>query len=662
MALDHILSPLKIRGMTLKNRVARTAHGTTIGAREKGGIGERFIGYHKARARGGVGLTILEICSVHPSCLAPLEVFNPDLPDGYKRLVDEVKPLGMALMQQLWHAGHSAQTYDGSPPWAPSDIPSALNGVVPTPMTKGMIDELIAGYAKGTKMAREGGLDGVEIHAAHTYLPQQFLSPTLNQREDDYGGSLENRARFLIEALEAARLEGGTDFPISIRLSPDGMADGMTAEENYRVLQLIESKDLIDFINMSSGSYFAMPAMIAPMSSPTGYMLETDAQISRDTKLPRLVTGRFRTLEEADQAIRLGDAEMVSMVRATIADPNLVVKTMEGRVEDVRPCIACNQACVGNINRGGLKGAMPMGCAVNPTVSKEAKMVDDEVDQAETGKRVLIVGGGPAGMEAARLAALRGHKVTLVEASNDLGGQINFAKRAPFRHTIGDITTWQEGQIFKLGVDVRLSTFFTAEDVAAENPDHVIVATGSTPRMDGLSLLDPSVPTRGVDQAHVLSSHAVMTSPPDVEGKQIVVGDDVGHYEAIGVAELLLEKGAEKVTFITRLHSLAPQMEVSFNAEEAKKRLHKTKRFDVIPNASVVSIGNGTAEIAIAFDSYRQQIDADYVVLVSSNRCNRELFDDLSDSKMSVSLIGDARSPRFIETAIKEGNLAGRNI
>jgi len=661
MSYKHVLAPLEMRGVRLKNRVVRSAHGTTIGAQEPGGIGPAFIGYYLARAKGGVALSILEVCSVHPSCYGPMRSYDPGISDGYKRIVDAVAPTGMRMMQQLWHAGHSGRTADGSPPWAPSDIPSPLLNVVPTPMTKGMIDEIVEAFARSARIAHEAGLDGIEIHAAHTYLVQQFLSPVLNRREDDYGGSFENRMRFLKEVLCAVRAEIGENRLLSVRLSPDGLAAGMTVEENRRVLMELEAGGLIDFVNLSLGSYFDVPAMIASMCEPTGYQLPTDDAISTGTRLPRMVTGRFRTLAEADQVIKCGQADMVSMVRATIADPNLVRKTIEGREDDVRPCIACNQACIANINRGGLTGLMPMSCAVNPTTGKEAVTRDDEVDRVETARTVLVVGGGPAGMEAARIAALRGHKVILTEASKSLGGQINLAKLAPFRHTIGDITEWMERQIYALGVDVRLNSYMGADEILAENADAVIIATGSMPRMDGVSLLDPSLPTIGVEQPHVLSSHDVLADKSVGVDARAVVSDDIGHYEGIAVAEALLNRGAE-VVFVTRFHALAPQMDFALSAQPAKIRLHRTRRFRVVPNAAVGRIARDTAVLRTVHGHLEEEVPADLVVLVSANHRNCELYDELRGRHPDIRVIGDALSPRFIEAAISGGNLAGRAV
>ena len=659
MPYERILSPITIRNVTLKNRVIRTAHGTSIGAREPGGIGPNFIGYHLARARGGVALTILEICSIHfPSCRASLESFNPGLPDGYKRLVDAVKPHGMALMQQLWHSGAHAVTHDGSPPWAPSDVPGPAMGIVPVIMTKTMIHELIGGYVKAARIAKDAGLDGVEVHSAHSYLPQQFLSPVTNRREDEYGGSFENRMRFLLEVLEGIRREVGNDFLMSVRLSVDGLAASMGIEENKRVLETLERSRLIDFVNFSWGSYFLGSPTVGGMHYPTGYQLEVTAKMGAKTKLPRLVAGRFRTLEEADQVIRLGQADMVSMVRATIADPNLVKKTIEGRVDDVRPCIACNQACIGN----ELKG-VPLGCAVNPTTGVESMMEDDKFVPASSSKKVLVIGGGPAGMEAARVAALRGHKVTLVEASKALGGQLNFAKKAPFRVTIGDIADWQERQLYKLGVEVTLNTYFESQDVLAEKADAVIVATGSSPRMDGIFLSEPSLPIAGLDQHFVVSSHDVMSNPPKNLSGKVVIDDDVGHYEGIAVAEFLLSRGVEQVIFVTRFASLAPYMEAILIGVPARLRLNRTGRFRLLPDSSILGIsGNGTVEISAALGTRQELVEAQLVVLISHNRCNRTIFDELQGRQPRIELIGDAKSPRYLETAIKEGNLAGRAI
>ena len=209
MSYQHAISPFKLRSLELKNRIVRTAHGTTIGSQEPGGIGPKFIAYHQARAKGGVGLLLLEVCSVHPSCYGPMRSYDPEIADGYEKLVEAIAPTGARIMQQLWHAGIHGRPIDGSPPWGPSRLPSPLIGTPAVEMTRSMIDELVEAYARAAKTALDAGIDGIEIHGGHSYLVQQFLSPALNQREDDYGGSLENRMRFLVEVLTAVRGELG---------------------------------------------------------------------------------------------------------------------------------------------------------------------------------------------------------------------------------------------------------------------------------------------------------------------------------------------------------------------------------------------------------------------------------------------------------------------
>ncbi|MCY4426926.1 MAG: FAD-dependent oxidoreductase [Halieaceae bacterium] len=660
MKYEHALSPIILRSLEIKNRIVRTAHGTTIGSQEPGTIGPAFIAYHLARAKGGVGLSLLEVCSVHPSCYGPMRSYDPGIADGYKRLVEAVAPTGMKMMQQLWHAGFHGRPVDGSPPWGPSENTSPLLGVPGIAMTRMMINELVEAYARSAKIALDNGIDGIEIHGGHSYLVQQFLSPVLNQREDDYGGSLENRMRFLMEVLTAVRAELGEERPLSIRLSADGMA--MSAEESQQVLAAVEASGLIDMINISRGSYYDMHSMIPTMAAPSGYHLPVAEVITRETRLPRLVTGRFRTLEEADQLIRLGQADMVSMVRATIADPELVNKSAAGREEDVRPCIGCNQACIANVMRGGLSGMMPMSCAVNPTTGLETRYQDDVVETAEKPKRILVVGGGPAGMEAARVSALKGHQVVLVEAAAQLGGQMQLAKKAPFRLSIGDITDWQERQLSQLGVEVKLNTYMEAGDITAENADEIIIATGSMPPMDGAGLLNPGAVTEGATQPHVKSSHEIMSDTRLCPGGTAIVSDDVGHYESIAVAETLLARGAGGVVFVTRCNSMAPQMEFTYSAEQAKKRLHATGRFRVIPNSAVRRIEKDKVVLATVYGSLEEIVEAEMVVLVSFNRSNNDIYEELKEQGTSAHLIGDALSPRYLETAIREANFTARGL
>ncbi len=658
MSYQHVLSPLTIRNVTLKNRVIRTAHGTSLSMMEPSGLGPDLINYHVARAKGGVALSILELASVHTSCLSNLAMYKQGLSDSYDQLLDAVTPHDMLLLQQLWHSGNHATTLDGSPCWAPSDVPSPSHGLVPTPMTKMMIDEITEAYINGAKLAKDSGLAGIEVHSGHSYLPQQFMSPAWNRREDEYGGSLENRMRFIMDILTGIRAAVGEDFVISVRISDDELEDSLGIEENQQILRILESSGAVDIVNCSRGSYCKGEWTVGGMHYPTGYQLEKSVPILEGaTSVYRSVQGRFRTLEEADQAIRLGQTDLVSMVRATIADPNLVAKTVAGRPEDVRPCIACNHCITNEMYH------VPMTCAINAATGSESRIADDEIEKTNTPKKALVIGGGPAGMEAARLFALAGHNTVLVEANKDLGGQINYAKKAPFRLTIGDVTDWQEKQLRKLGVEIRLNTYFTEDDVLNEKADAVVVATGSLPRMDGVFVDDPSVAVEGVNLPFVQSSHDLLgASSSKIDGKVVVV-DDVGHYEGLGVAEYALAKGAEEVIFVTRHANAGFLMDYYITGVPARKRLYETGRFRLLPEAKLRSIAaNRTVSIDTCLGTQSESVTVEQVILVSANLCNREIFDTLNSSENNIRVVGDANSPRFLNVAIREGNVAAREL
>ncbi len=657
MTYTHVDKPIRVGGIALKNRVVRPAHGTIHG---KGVMSDDLIAYHEARARGGAALSILEVGSVHPTSAFSLNVFDPALEGGFRKLVETVRPHGMKLFQQLWHAGHHILPMDGSPPWSASDIPSVEVGVVPVAMTKTMIDTIIGAYAECARRCEDYGLDGVDIHCAHGYLPAQFLSANTNRREDDYGGSFENRARFTVELLSAVRNAVSKNFVVGIRVAPDLTVGGLGVEENLGIARLLGARGLIDYVNISVGNYNSYTKMVGGMHEPTGYEMPTSTPISREIDLPTMVIGRYRTLEEADQVIRDGDADMVGFVRAMIADPDLVTKSLAGNADRVRPCIACNQGCVANAQT--LAGHME--CAVNPGVGHERRRGDHRLQPASEPKTVLVVGGGPAGMEAARVAAIRGHKVVLAEADFALGGALRAAAKAPTRHSLLDIATWLEEEIYRLGVEVRLSTYMEADDVAEIGADAVIIATGSTPRMDGVQASHPGQPVSGMGRRNVLSTTDLFMAPPADLGRSAVVIDDLGHYEALAAAEHLVGKGLA-VTYVTRLRMFAPLVQPALMNEPFLTRM-KGKSFQWMIRTRAISVVDGAVIVGPAHltedDADTQRIPADTVVFVSNNHPNGNAFASLFGRNLDVRVVGDALSPRFLETAIREGHIAGAAV
>lgn len=645
--LTKVFEPIKIGSCEIPNRIVRTAHGTHYCSNT---ITDDFIAYHVARAKGGCGLSILETASVHPSSVLTLLNFDDRIIPEYRKLMDAIRPHGMKVFQQLHHGGHNAPGMDGIA-WSASDVPSPW-GFVPVPMGRPELDAIPQAFAAAARRCREGGLDGVEVHGSHGYLFFQFLSNLTNHRDDEYGGSLENRMRLLLETMRAVREAVGSDYPVGVRLSTSEVPGGVTTDDAAAVARALEAEKLIDFVDISLGDYYRMASMNAAMETPSGYELPTSVPIGAGATVPRIVAGRFRTLEEADQVLRDGDADLVSMVRAQIADPDLVRKTREGRADQVRPCIACNQGCI-----GGLLRVARLGCLVNPAVGFEGALSEDLIIPVTTPRKVLVIGGGPAGMEAARIAAKAGHKVILAEASASLGGAINVARRAPYLHTIGDIAQWLEEEVYRLGVEVRLSTYMDADAVLEENADHVIVATGSMPRMDGVQTLTPWAPPHGVSLPHVLSSTDLIMSPPADLGKTALVLDDVGHYEGIAVVDVLMAKGLS-VTFVTRHPQLAPYVDSTQRTVPAMERFVKGD-FRIMVRSQLTDIRLGECSVRSVHGGKDEMVKADTVILITPNASFAPIFDELRDVVSGISRIGDALSPRDVQAAIAEGRRAG---
>ncbi|RJG04272.1 FAD-dependent oxidoreductase [Noviherbaspirillum sedimenti] len=655
VTLKRVFEPIQIGNVVVPNRVVRTAHDTGFAVPD---IGEDFIAYHVARAKGGCGLTILEGASVHSSSRLHLALFNDAIVPGFRQLMDAVRPYGMRVFQQLWHGGNLYPAFDGGPPFAVSDVPGYW-GLVGRVMSLADIEEVKQAFVQAAIKCKEGGLDGVEVHACHGYLFHQFLAPCYNNRVDRYGGSFENRSRFLFETMREIRAAVGADFAVGVRLGASQAPGGITEDENKLILKQLEAEGLIDFVDVSRGDYYRMDTMVGTMQNPVGYELPSTADIASVSRLPRIVTGRFRTLEEVEQVLREGSADLVSMVRAQIADPDLVRKTREGRADEVRPCIACNQGCIGGLFRVGR-----MGCAVNPAVGAEVSQAEDLLQRVSNPKTVLVVGGGPAGMEAARIAAIRGHHVTLAEAQPVLGGTVNIAKLAPTLRTLGDITYWLEQEIYRLGVNIKLSTYMSADDILAAAPDVVIIATGSVPRMDGFQLANPNAPIKGADRKHVISSHDLLLGARSVQrGSTALVFDTVGHYEAIAAVEQLLSLGAS-VTYVTHAVSMTPYVQTTWRDVPALERFYALGQFEALLRHHLVDIGSDQCIVRPwqAPDGLTRTVAADTVVLVTQNQPLRELYDILRSEGREIFLVGDALAPRDVQVAIAEGHRIARSI
>lgn len=648
MALyDNLFEPLQVGSVEIKNRVVRSPHGTGL-------AGEALIAYHEARAKGGVGMSTIQATGVHKSAPQGIPVWTDDCRPFLKEMADRIRPHGMKLFIQLYHPGAGMQGMAEN--WSASAIPNPMAGVMPIEMTKGMIDDVVEGFALAAGRVRDCGLDGIDVHASSGYLLHEFLSPALNKRTDEYGGSLENRMRFMFEAIAAIRSEVGEDLAVGVRLpNEDFVPGGLTAEMNAEIAKAVDP--VADYISLHMGAYWRFHKLIAPSDDPLGVEMVANNVIKPFITKPTMVTGRIMTLDHASALVASGEADMVSMVRALIADPNLVNKARDRHENKIRPCIGSNMGCVGQLMSG-----RSLGCVVNASAGREQVLSFEPQDRVTQPKKILVVGGGPAGMEFARTAGLRGHQVELHEAMQRLGGQVTMAASAPKRGDLGTIVDWLAEELDSLGVDVRLNSYVDEDVVSQIAPDEVVLATGTAPRVDGMQQATPAVEIPGFDLPHVYSSWDILGwgEITSLEGPAVVY-DDTGTFEAISVADILLEKGLS-VTMVGRNDSVGARLNYPpVTAGAARERLYASD-FDFIGAHHLIGITPDEVEIGVLFTDRLRTLKAKTVVFVGFNEPNRELWQSLQGNGPPSHMIGDVRGHNSILSAIHAGNALGRKI
>ena len=648
---EHLFTPLQIGPLTIKNRIVRSAHGTLL-------TGEKLIAYHEARAAGGVALSTLEATGVHSNAPSMVPLYSDDCIPFYRELSSRMRPYGMAMFQQIYHPGSATRPKKSATQISSSAIPNPMVGGIPTEMSVADIAEMVEAFAAAARRCREGGLDGIDVHASSGYLIEQFLSPANNTRTDEYGGSLENRMRFLVEILEAIRSEVGDDYCMGIRLpNEEYIPGGLSPEDIAEIARIVEP--YVDYVSLHMGSYWRFYKLLAPMDEPLANEMPANARITAGLTKPTMVVGRIMTLDDAERIVADGAADMVSMVRALIADPELVNKSQRGDAHLVRPCIGSNIGCVGQLMSTGA-----LSCVVNVAAAQETNVTFEPAGTAPVAKRVLVVGGGPAGLEAARTAALRGHEVHLYEATRRLGGQVSIAATAPHRSDIGAITEWLVSEIERLGVTIRLNTMVDPDVVAELAPDEVIVATGTSPRRDGFQLSAPITPVPGHALPHVYTSwdvfgfggRAVLNGPA-------VVYDDTGTFEAISVCDALLEAGLP-VTLVGRLDAIGASLPYPpATVAAAKERLYSGS-FDFIGGHHLIAIDQETVTIGVPFTERERVVPASTVVIVTYGHPNRELAEYLAEEggSWSVHRVGDVTGTNGILPAIHQASGLARSL
>lgn len=527
-----LFSPLRIGGRTVRNRLLSTAHLTNFA--DEGRPSARHHAYWLEKARGGIGAVITEGSLVHQSSRTPetkfIELWNDDVVEPFRRIAEDLHRHDTVFIAQLNHMGVG---------WAPSPW-LRPNGLRAHEMSVSEIAEIVEAFASAAARVQRAGLDGVELHAAHGYLIEQFLSPLTNRRTDRYGGSEENRMRLLLEVLAAVRERVGDDFIVGIRVPGDQFeVGGLTLSDMERLVPIILASARVDFLNVSYyHNYDHGPAgnSIVPMYVPEGrfvYLAAALKQVSGE--VPVFCVNRIVDPRMADEIIRDGRADMVAMTRAQIADPHLAVKTAEGRLDEIRPCIGINEGCMGQVMNGS---ASPMTCAVNPSAGREF----EEVAPAPTARSVVVIGGGIAGLEAARVAAERGHRVRLIEAADELGGQLRLAARIPRLSDMLKPVAYFQRQFELLGVEVETGRRMTAAEVADLDADDILIATGSRGALwqEGATGRPPGVRWLTARDAY---------SAPGL-GRRVLIHAKDHTLEPLGLADLLCSSGAG-VTFAT---------------------------------------------------------------------------------------------------------------
>lgn len=531
---DALLKPLTIKGLTIRNRVMSTSHAPGYG--RDGKPQERYQLYHEEKAKGGIGLTMFGGSSsvALDSPAAPwnqISVADDSVVPFFQEFSDRVHKHGAKLMIQLTHMGRRTRwdTENWLPTVSASPRREPASRTIPKEIEYEDIARIVKGFAKAVTRCKDGGLDGCEVSAAHGHLIDQFWSPSINQRTDKYGGSLENRMRFGIEVLEAMREAAGDDYVIGIRMSGDEMlADGLSQDDCLAIATEYAKRGLVDFLNILGGQardHIAHAISLPNMSFPVAPFLFLPSAIKREVDIPVFHAQRVTDLATAARAVADGHVDMIAMTRAHIADPHLVQKLSEGRADDIRQCVGAGY-CIDRIYVGG--DAL---CIQNAATGREATM-PHVIRHADVKRRVVVIGAGPGGLEAARVAAERGHHVVLFEKNATAGGQIGIAAKAGWREALSGIPRWLVGQVTKLGVDLRLGTAATEASILAEKPDVVIVATGGSATRGH---------TKGAE-AHAVTTWDVLTGAVEPTGS-VLLYDEMGQHNAVSTAEMLAKRG-----------------------------------------------------------------------------------------------------------------------
>jgi mycofactocin system FadH/OYE family oxidoreductase 2 len=648
MAERYLWTPMRIGPVTVRNRIVFSAHLTNyaVGGRPS----EQHAAYYAARAAGGAGLIITEEHSTHPTDW-PYEKlihgFHRDVIPGYRRITEAVHRHRVPIFAQINHNGGQASSmYTRLPVWAPSPVADPLFREVPKAVDRAEIEEIVAGYATVAEHCVEGGFDGIELQCSHSSIVRGFLSPATNRRTDDYGGSLANRARLLLEIVAAVRRAIGPGLALGVRICGDELIEGgTTIDEAVEVARMVDATGQVDYINTSIGVATASLYMIeASMHIPPGYALFIPSAIRKAVDVPVVGVGRFKDPLQAERALAEGHCDLVGVVRGQIADPEFTAKSRAGATDEIRLCLSCNQECVG---RMGLNRWL--GCIENPRTGREAHGVG-EVRLSARPKRVMVVGAGPAGLQAAIAAARNGHRVTVYEREADAGGQVRIAASVPSRAEFGDLVRNQLTECRRLGVELRFSQAVWPGLVAEVRPDEVIVATGA----------EPSRPWWAPPEAaQVCDVRDVAAGTVEPFGDVVVI-DELGFHHATSVAELLADRGCS-VEIVTNGMVVGQDLGITLDLETwwmragAKGIVQST---DLVP----MGLDGRTLNLLHHPTGAMQQRTPDWIVLAVPPSPVEWLYQELKSAGIAVQRVGDCVAPRRAHAAVIDGERVGAAV
>lgn len=637
--MEQILfRPLSVGNVKLKNRLV-VAPMVTVFCDDQGMATDRFIAYHEAKAKGGWAMIIVEDYAVDPMGRG---FWTPGLWDdkqieSHAKLVKAVHRAGARIIAQIYHAGRqTSSALIGGQPVSASPLPCPVMGETPRELSVPEIKKIVSQFGDAALRAKKAGFDGVEVHGAHGYLIAQFMSKYSNKRVDEYGGSLKNRLRFPLEIIGEIRKKCGDDFLIGFRISGEEKVPGGRTLEETKVIAVELERQGVDLIHVSVGTYESSWAIIPPMGTEIAWIANYAAEVKKVVKVPVMTVGRINDPLVAESILRSGKADLIAMGRASLADPELPIKYARGQYEDIRPCIGCQQGCLEVLFRNE-----PIRCLVNPTLGFEYRR---ELKKAKAPRKVVVVGGGPAGMEAARAAALAGHKVILYEKNDRLGGQFSLAAVPPGKGEISGYIAWAIRQLEKLEVDVRLKTEFSAATLKKEKPEVVIVATGASPSKPAIKVAEGS---------NVMTAEDVLSGRALPKQKVVIAG---GGMVGCETATYLASMGRQ-VTVVEMLPLIATDEELTRRFLLLK--MMEEKKIEIVTEAQIVEINR--EGVRVKRKGLVENISADTVVLALGMSANDKLVKSLGD-KVEVKVAGDALSPRNALEAIREGFLAGATI